>query len=119
MAVDVGQAAVDAGGAECESLMVDAHQVQDGGMQVVTKCAAFGRLVTEVIATAMSRSGFDSRAGQPGDKGAAIVVAAQASLGKRRAAELGGPDQQRILQQSAEEKRCQEPFSRFLGRPWG
>ena len=76
MPVNVGQAAVDAVVAKGEPFVVDAHQVQDGGVQIVTVGPALDGLVAELIALAVADAPLDAGAGQPGDERAAVVVAA-------------------------------------------
>ena len=101
MPVDVGQAAVDAVVAEREPRVVDPHQVQDRRVQVVAVGLAGGGLPGPGVALAVSGAALDAGAGEPGDRRAAVVVAAGRSLGERLAAELGAPDDQRVFQQAA------------------
>ena len=43
----------------------------------------------------------DSGSGQPADEGAAVVIAPLGSLGEGHAAELGGPEDDRLVEQAA------------------
>ena len=49
----------------------------------------------------MGDAALDSRASEPGDGGAAVVVAAGAALREGHPAEFGGPDHQSIFKQAA------------------
>ena len=66
--VNVGQPAVDAVVAECESLMVDPQKMQDRGVQIVAVGAAFHALIAELIALPVARSRPKFRTGKPGDE---------------------------------------------------
>src|SRR4051812_29926403 len=73
--------------------VVNAQQVQDGGLQVVDVNAAFGHIKAEVVRTAVDVAALDATAGHPHGKDAAVVVAAVAvglerTLRIRRTAEL-------------------------------
>src|SRR4051812_26756726 len=67
MAVDVGNATVDAVMAEREARVVDPQEVEDRRVQVVAIRLAGGRLPGPGVALAVSRASLDAGAGQPGD----------------------------------------------------
>src|SRR5437879_5126490 len=90
VAVDVGQASVNAVVAESEFLVVDAEQVEDRGVKVVA-VGRFDGFPGPFIAFAVGRAGLNTRAGEPGDKCAAVMVAAGAALAEGHAAKFGGP----------------------------
>ena len=50
VAVDVSEAAIDAVLADGELLVIDAHEVEDGGVEVVAVGGSFGSLIGEVVA---------------------------------------------------------------------
>lgn len=87
----IRQPAVGAVVQDGEFLVVDAQQVEQGGVQVVDGGFVLGGLVGEVVAGAEGGAALHAGAGHPGDTGAAVVVAADAALRERHAAELGGP----------------------------
>ena len=101
MPVDVGESAVDAVVTECEAGVVDPHQVQDRGVQVVAIRLTDGRLPGPGVAFAVGRASIDPGAGQPCNRGATVVVASGGALGERLAAELGAEEDQCILEQAA------------------
>src|SRR5688572_8357315 len=96
----VGQAAVDAVGAERESLMVDSQQMQDGGVDVVYLRGIFTveRLVAPLIAWAVRDAALDAAAGEPICEHKWIVIPAEAALRRGHAAELGGPEDDGVFQ---------------------
>ena len=101
VAVDIGETAVDAGGAEGELFVVDTHEVEDGGVEVVAPCDAFGGFAAEFVAAAVGGAWFDACAGEPCDEATAVVIAAGAALGEGSAAEFGGPDDEGIVEETA------------------
>ena len=78
--VDVGQAAVDAIVAESERGVVDAHQVEDRRVQVVAIGLASGGPPGPGVALAVGRARLDARAGEPGDRCPAVMIAAGGCL---------------------------------------
>jgi hypothetical protein len=51
--------------------------------------------------SAVGHAAADARAGEPGDGGSAVVVAAGAALGEGHAAEFGAPNDAGFLEQAA------------------
>ena len=96
VAVDIGQAAVDAVVANGQSFVVDAEQMQDGGEHVVAACTGFA-FPTPTIALAVRASALGPAAGQPRDKRPAVVIAPGLSLAEWHSAKLGGPNNERVL----------------------
>src|SRR5260370_37507737 len=76
VAVDVGQATVDAVVAERQLLMVDAQQMQNGRVQVVAVRLTGAGLVGQLVAGPISDAGLDGRPRPPSHGRAAIAVAA-------------------------------------------
>ena len=79
--------------------MVQAEQVQDRGVPVVDVHRVLDRLVAELVGRPVGQPAPDAAAGHPDGEPLAVVVAAVGGLAVRRAAELAGPDDQRIFQQ--------------------
>ena len=50
VAVDISEAAVDAVLTDGEAFVIDAHEVEDGGVEVVAVGGSFGSLIGEVVA---------------------------------------------------------------------
>ena len=78
LAVDVGEAEVAAAVAEGELLVVEAEQVQDGGVEVVHVDLVLRGLVAEFVGRAMGEAGFHAGAGEPDGEAVRVVVAAGA-----------------------------------------
>ena len=103
VAVDVGQAAVDAAGAEGELFVIDAEEVEDGGVDIVDFCGvvAVEGFVAEVVAEAVGDAAADAAAGEPVSEAERVVVAAFAALGAGHAAEFGGPEDEGVVEETA------------------
>ena len=103
MPMHVGEAAVDAVVADGELRVVDAQQVQDGGVDVVDLGGVFAveRFVAPLVGEAVSRASFDAAAAEPVGEDEGVVVAAFGTLGRRHSAELGGPEDERVVEQAA------------------
>ena len=78
MAVDVGQAEVAAIVAEGEPLVIQAQQVEDGGVEVVMRDAARNGVHAELVGSAVGNSRLDAAARHPHGE-AEVVMAAAAS----------------------------------------
>ena len=98
--VHVREAAVGAVVAEGQLLVVEAEEVQDGGVDVVTlgEALAVGGLVAPFVALSVGDAALDAAAGEPVGEDEGIVVAALAALGAGHAAELGGPEDECVLE---------------------
>src|SRR5260221_434204 len=75
-----------------EPLVVEAQEVQDGGVQVVHVDLVLHGLVAELVGRSEGVAGLDAGAGEPDGEAVGVVVAAGAVLlGVRGAAELAPP----------------------------
>ena len=102
VAVHVGQPAFDAVVVVAQPLVIEAQQVQDRGVEVVDRADVLDRLVAELVGRAVAEAALHARAGQPDGEALRVVVAAAGALLERRhAAELGDPDDQRVVEQAA------------------
>ena len=77
MAVDVGQAALDAVMVEGQSLMVDAEQVQNGGVEVVPANAVFLGAMAGLVRVAIGGSRAQAGPSHPHGKSGAVVIATE------------------------------------------
>ena len=120
MAVDIGEAEVASLVAVGELAMVNAQQVEDGGVEIVNMDASrgpmiFGRLrengsavgldnvVAVVIGAAIGDAGFDAAARHPGREATGVMVPpvvlfTELTLTVGRAAKFTAPDDKGILQ---------------------
>ena len=114
VAVDISEAAVDAVLTDGEAFVIDAHEVEDGGVEVVAVGGAFGSLESEVVALTIRGPGFDAGAGHPSNEGAAVVITAVRSLGEGSTAEFGGPDEQGIFEEATLFKILEESCDGFV-----
>ena len=91
----VGQSVLAAVVRVGEAFVVDAHQVQHCGVQVVDGDGVDDRLVADVVGFAETGTAFDASARHPGDEALGVVVSAVFTLGDWHAAEFSAPDDQR------------------------
>src|SRR5262249_24293559 len=107
LAFDVRQTEVPTAVAIREFGMVDSHQMEDRGMQVVNVDGLIDDLEAKLVGGTVNISALDPTAGQPDGKAERVVVAAvlrsalSADLGDGRATELRTADDQSILEQAA------------------
>src|SRR5262245_60873930 len=114
LAVYVRQPHVAAAEAEREPLVIDAEQVQHGGVQVVHLDAVLHDLVPPLVCLAVVGARLRAAAGQPDSEAVLVVVAAVSALGERSPAELPGPEDERILEKSAGLEVREQPGDRFV-----
>ena len=76
VAVDVGEAEVAAGVAVSEFFVVEAEQVQNGGVEVVDVDYFFDGFEAEFVGGAVDVAAFDAAAGHPDGEAVGVVVAA-------------------------------------------
>src|SRR5438309_1367809 len=96
-AVDVGETAFGAVVVEGELLVVEAEEAKYGGVEVIDGADILLRLVAELVGGAVADSAFHACAGHPGGEAVGVMVAALgAGLVGGHAAELGGPEEERV-----------------------
>lgn len=76
VAGDVGEAEVSATGAVGELGVVDAHEVEDGGVDVVDVDGLVDDLPAEVVGGTVGDAAFDAATGEPHAEAVGVVVAA-------------------------------------------
>lgn len=114
-AVDVSEEAVGAVVAEGEAFEVETEEVKEGGVLVVAHGGPLGGVEGEVVGLADGGAPLDPAAGHPGDEGVSVVVAALAPLAVRSAAELGGPEDDGLVEQAAGLQVFQEGGDGLVG----
>ena len=108
IAVDVGQAEVAAVVAEGELFVIQAQQVEDGGVEIVMRDAVLDGVHAELVGGAVGDPRLDATARHPHGEAVMVMAAAEGCfckrlirLLKRRATELSGPDDESLVQQAA------------------
>lgn len=81
--------------------MLQAEQVEDGGVPVMDVDGIDDAFVAELVGLAETESGLHAPSGEPGGVAGVVVVAAVVDLGIRRAAKLAGEDDERVFEQAA------------------
>src|SRR4051794_15863243 len=95
--VDVGETPVDAVVPEREPAVVDAEQVEHRRMEVIAVSRVLYCAIRPLVAPAVGGAALDPAARQPGGEGGGVVVPALAALAAGHPAELGGPDDDRVV----------------------
>ena len=100
--VDVGEAALDAVVVEGEAFVVNAQQVEGGGVEVVGVSGVLGGFPAEFVGGPVADASLGSSARQPSGEGPCVVVAPEspATLGGGLAPELGGADDKGFVEQA-------------------
>ena len=105
--VDVGEAVVTALKFIGQLLVIEAEEVEDGGLEVVDVDAVFDDVEADFIAFAVADAGFDAPAGHPEGVGVGVVVAApfgtvgEVALDERGASEFTHPDDEGVVEETA------------------
>src|SRR5262249_31049956 len=101
LAVDVGETHVAAVEEIGQLRVIDAEQVQHRGVQVMDGDGLLLGFIPELVAGSDDLTAFDAGAGHPYGHGAGVVVAADALLRDRHAAEFAVPDDERVVEEAA------------------
>src|SRR5205823_5188828 len=91
-----------------QAFVIDAHLVQNGGVQVVDVGAFLLGTVAELVGGAVGHAALEAAAGQPDGEAPVVVIAAIASLGSGRSAKLAAPEDDRFIEQAARLEIVQE-----------
>ena len=99
--MDVGQAEVAPGVPIRESGVVESHEMQDRGVQVVDVDGVLGDLIAVLVGTAVARAAPDAAAREEAREAIAMVAAADGrQVLPGGAAEFGAADDQRLVEQA-------------------
>jgi len=74
VSVHVGQATFETIVVESKTLVVQAHEVKDGGVEVVHADTVLDGLEAELVAFAMAVTGFDPCAGKKTGEGIGVMI---------------------------------------------
>ena len=97
--MDVGEAEVAAGVAVGEAFVVEAHEVEEGGVPVVDVHFVVHGFVAVVVGEAVVHAAFDAASGHPEGEAFVVVIATVGALAVRGAAELAAPDDEGVLEE--------------------
>src|ERR1700683_2528665 len=111
----VRQPEITAAEAVRQSLVVDPEQVQDRGVQIVHRADAVLGVNAELVGRAMHRAPLDAAPREPDAESFRMMIAAIAPCGVRRAAELAGPEDERLVEQAALLEVLDETGDRLIG----
>ena len=97
-AVHISEAVIAAGMAVGKTFVVDAEEMQQGGVQVVDVHTVVQCLEAELVALAVRYATLHASAGEPHHKTVRVVVTTGAVFADWRAAEFASPYNEGILQ---------------------
>src|SRR5437016_5673161 len=100
VAVHIGQAVIATVMAVGQLLVIQTHEIQDGGMKVVDMDFVLNGVPAVLVGSAVNHSTLHAPARQPHGEAEGMVFPAIISLGGRRAPELAAPEYQRVIEQS-------------------
>ena len=86
---------------DLEPVGVEPEQVQDRGVDVGDVVPVLDGVEAELVGRAVDDAPLDAAAGHPDREAVVVVVAAVGALRAGSAAELGGPDDDRVVEQAA------------------
>ena len=95
--------------------MIEAEEVEQGGVEVVHVEAVGDGGVADFIGGAMGVAGFGAAASEPGGKAARVVIAAVFSLCKGGASEFAAPPDEGVLEEAALFEILQEGRDGLVG----
>ena len=81
--------------------MVQAHEVQDRGMQIMDMGAVFHGRQAEFVGGTIGETGFDSATSHPDGETIVVVIASFLAFGGRCSSKLSAPNYQRFVEQTA------------------
>jgi hypothetical protein len=116
VAVDVGEAAVDAVVPKCQLLVIDPEEMENGRVHVIAIGRVFHCLVGPFIALAVGDAALHAAARKPRRERERIVIAAFASLAAGHAAELGRPEDDRVVKKAPGPEILQQRGRRLVHR---
>src|SRR5260370_959360 len=99
--MDIGKPPIDAVVPVSQFSMIDTQQVQSCGVHVVAIRRLVSDFVGPLIARSMAYPALGAATGHPHREGEWIVIPGLGALAARHAAELGGPENDRVLQKAA------------------
>ena len=113
VSIDVRQAVIATGVEVGELLMVEAHLMEDGGVEVVDVSLVRFDMKTEFIGRSMDGAAFDSPTRHPCREGRGMVVAASGS--DRSATKFAGPNDEGFIEESALFEIFKQAGDRLVG----
>src|SRR4030095_15868688 len=84
-----------------EAFVVEAQAAENGGVEIVSVNAVLHDAAAIVVRLAVRDARLHAATGEPARECGAVMTAPVRTVGRGRAAELGGPDNERIFQHSA------------------
>ena len=109
MPVNIRQAPLQSVVVERQSLMVESHEMQQGGIEVIDGCFVNSSLEAKLIALTITHRVFDSRTCKKAGESTGVVVASTTiGLQERHSAKLGCPHDERVLKHATLLQICDQ-----------
>ena len=115
LATHIGQAVVAAAIAVGQAFVIEAHLIQDGGVQIVDVHAFLFGTEAELIGSAVGHAAAKPAARQPKGKAPVVMIAAIAPLRRRSAAKLAAPHHDGFVEQAMHFQILEQPGNRSIG----
>ncbi len=110
----IREAVIAAGVAEREALMVQPHEVEHCGMQIVHVDFVVDRAKTKVIGSTVRHTAFDTTACKPHGEAPMVMVAPIAVFGGGGSTEFTTPDNECFVEQASVFEICEEGRHRLI-----
>src|SRR5207245_1506446 len=111
---DIRQSVIPPTVAVGQPLVIQAHQVQNRGVQVVDMDFVLDGVPAVIVGGAVRQAAAHPPAGEPHGESEGMMLAAIRALRRRRAAEFAAPDDERFIEQSARFQILQQTGDRFI-----
>ena len=117
--VDIRQPEVTALMSKGQLLVIDTHQVQDGGIQIMNVDRVLGDVVGKVIRLTVLEPSPNTPASHPhrpasGMMITAVILSSERALAVHGAAKFSTPDHQRVIQHTPAFQISQEGVARLI-----
>ena len=101
LAVNIGQAVITSAVAVGQLLVIQSHEGQDGGVQVMDMDPILNSGEPEIVRGSIAESGLDATAGHAHGEAVVVVISSLLALGGGSSSELTAPDHQGLIQQAS------------------
>jgi hypothetical protein len=97
---DIGESEIPAGVSVGEFLVIDSHEVENGGMEVVKVNGFVFSVVAVVVSRSVNRARFDPATGHEHGKTVRVVIATVISLSGGGTSEFAAPEDEGFIEEA-------------------
>ena len=116
LAMHIGQSKIPPAISMGKTLMIEPHQMQDGGMKVVQVHLVFDRIPTKFIGCTMDMPSSNPTTRETQGIAVGVMLSSISPLTRRRSPEFAPPDDQRFIKQTTPFEILNERGHRTIGR---